>query len=167
MLNGLVLCVPMQPSLTFAKATHCRLSKSTLTLRLRTLLLFPGTHQTQKRRCNSAPNSACIGTTHRGCMPCPGWIKTWLKQNLELIKIGQTRPAVQRLIAEMQRLSGQRDPEHADLQKRLDGCDCMCPLCCKLLCQPVTTPCGHTFCRTCFARAMDHSSKYDSFASCD
>eukprot|EP00892_Ulva_mutabilis_P010160 jgi/Ulvmu1/7516/UM037_0060.1 len=65
----------------------------------------------------------------------------------------------QRLIDDMQHLSDQRDPEHAGLQKRLDGCDCMCPLCCKLFCQPVTTPCGHTFCRTCFARAMDHSSK--------
>ncbi len=29
----------------------------------------------------------------------------------------------------------------------------------KLLYEPVTTPCGHTFCRACFARSMDHSSR--------
>lgn len=30
-----------------------------------------------------------------------------------------------------------------------------CPVCSKLLYEPVTTPCGHTFCRTCLARALD------------
>lgn len=29
----------------------------------------------------------------------------------------------------------------------------------KLLYEPVTTPCGHTFCRPCFARAMDHTNR--------
>lgn len=33
-----------------------------------------------------------------------------------------------------------------------------CQLCYMLLYQPLTTPCGHTFCRTCFARSLDHSS---------
>lgn len=37
--------------------------------------------------------------------------------------------------------------------------DAECILCMKLLFEPVTTPCGHTFCRLCFARAMDHSSR--------
>lgn len=32
-----------------------------------------------------------------------------------------------------------------------------CVLCLKLLYEPVTTPCGHTFCRTCLFRALDHS----------
>ncbi|KAG2493543.1 hypothetical protein HYH03_008357 [Edaphochlamys debaryana] len=34
-----------------------------------------------------------------------------------------------------------------------------CALCAKLLFEPVTTPCGHTFCRECFARAMDHKPR--------
>lgn len=34
-----------------------------------------------------------------------------------------------------------------------------CPLCLKLLWEPVTTPCGHTFCKPCFLRAIDHGSK--------
>lgn len=29
----------------------------------------------------------------------------------------------------------------------------------KLLYEPVTTPCGHTFCKACFGRAMDHGAK--------
>lgn len=33
-----------------------------------------------------------------------------------------------------------------------------CQLCYMLLYQPLTTPCGHTFCRHCFARSLDHSS---------
>lgn len=30
-----------------------------------------------------------------------------------------------------------------------------CAICAKLLHEPVTTPCGHTFCRACLARALD------------
>lgn len=37
--------------------------------------------------------------------------------------------------------------------------DLECPLCLKLLWEPVTTPCGHTFCRPCFLRAIDHGAK--------
>ncbi|KAK3273705.1 hypothetical protein CYMTET_18069 [Cymbomonas tetramitiformis] len=32
-----------------------------------------------------------------------------------------------------------------------------CPLCCSLLHEPATTPCGHTFCRVCLARLLDHA----------
>ena len=34
-----------------------------------------------------------------------------------------------------------------------------CTLCLKLLYEPVTTACGHTFCRACFLRAQDHGSR--------
>lgn len=46
-------------------------------------------------------------------------------------------------------------PEHlqSDLVDTLE-----CQLCYMLLYQPLTTPCGHTFCRVCFARSLDHSS---------
>lgn len=37
--------------------------------------------------------------------------------------------------------------------------DMDCSICSRLLYEPVTTPCGHTFCRSCFARSMDHSSR--------
>jgi len=34
--------------------------------------------------------------------------------------------------------------------------DFNCPLCLRLLWQPVTTSCGHTFCRSCIERNLDH-----------
>ncbi|XP_014054373.2 LON peptidase N-terminal domain and RING finger protein 1 isoform X2 [Salmo salar] len=35
--------------------------------------------------------------------------------------------------------------------------DFECPLCIRLFYEPVTTPCGHTFCRTCLERSLDHN----------
>lgn len=37
--------------------------------------------------------------------------------------------------------------------------DVECTLCMELLYEPVTTPCGHTFCQNCFYRAMDHNNR--------
>lgn len=34
--------------------------------------------------------------------------------------------------------------------------DFECTLCFKLLFEPVTTPCGHSFCRSCLHQSMDH-----------
>ncbi|GAA5917695.1 hypothetical protein JCM6882_003474 [Rhodosporidiobolus microsporus] len=42
----------------------------------------------------------------------------------------------------------------SDLQTELE-----CQVCVQLLHDPVTTPCGHSFCRGCLARAYDHSDK--------
>ena len=40
----------------------------------------------------------------------------------------------------------------------VDASDFECPLCMRLLWQPITTPCGHTFCRVCLDRTLDHNS---------
>ena len=37
--------------------------------------------------------------------------------------------------------------------------DLECTLCMEMLYEPVTTPCGHTFCQGCFYRAMDHNNR--------
>ena len=42
--------------------------------------------------------------------------------------------------------------------KAVDASDFECPLCMRLLWQPITTPCGHTFCRVCLDRTLDHNS---------
>ena len=34
-----------------------------------------------------------------------------------------------------------------------------CGICISLVCEPVTTPCGHTFCRPCLAAALQRSRK--------
>ncbi|KAF3437611.1 hypothetical protein FNV43_RR20367 [Rhamnella rubrinervis] len=51
-------------------------------------------------------------------------------------------------------LMGKRSHEKAE---RTDDFDCT--LCLKLLYEPITTPCGHTFCRSCLFQSMDHSNK--------
>ncbi|PWN45291.1 hypothetical protein IE81DRAFT_364304 [Ceraceosorus guamensis] len=51
------------------------------------------------------------------------------------------------------RSSATLDELHSELVDVLE-----CQLCYLLLHEPLTTPCGHTFCRTCFARSLDHSS---------
>ncbi|OVA08829.1 zinc finger protein [Macleaya cordata] len=41
--------------------------------------------------------------------------------------------------------------------QRSDDFDCT--LCLKLLYEPITTPCGHSFCRACLFQSMDHGNK--------
>ncbi|KAG1972014.1 LON peptidase N-terminal domain and RING finger protein [Pimephales promelas] len=41
----------------------------------------------------------------------------------------------------------------------LDPNDFECSLCMRLFYQPVTTPCGHTFCKNCLERCLDHNSQ--------
>ncbi|KAJ8281735.1 hypothetical protein COCON_G00042540 [Conger conger] len=42
---------------------------------------------------------------------------------------------------------------------QLDAADLECSLCMRLFFEPVTTPCGHTFCLKCLERCLDHNSK--------
>ncbi|XP_051524340.1 LON peptidase N-terminal domain and RING finger protein 1-like [Myxocyprinus asiaticus] len=47
---------------------------------------------------------------------------------------------------------------HRTLPKHLlDPNDFECSLCMRLFYQPVTTPCGHTFCKNCLERCLDHN----------
>lgn len=41
-----------------------------------------------------------------------------------------------------------------ELQSELE-----CQVCVQLFYEPITSPCGHTFCQRCLARALDHSDK--------
>ncbi|KAG9349062.1 hypothetical protein JZ751_029380 [Albula glossodonta] len=41
----------------------------------------------------------------------------------------------------------------------IDAADLECSLCMRLFYEPVTTPCGHTFCLKCLERSLDHNSK--------
>ncbi|XWS37317.1 hypothetical protein CRYUN_Cryun19dG0032600 [Craigia yunnanensis] len=44
-----------------------------------------------------------------------------------------------------------------EVSERSDDFDCT--LCLKLLYEPITTPCGHSFCRSCLFQTMDRSNK--------
>ncbi|KAM9792870.1 LON peptidase N-terminal domain and RING finger protein 1 [Neosynchiropus ocellatus] len=41
----------------------------------------------------------------------------------------------------------------------LDPNDLECSLCMRLFYEPVTTPCGHTFCKNCLERCLDHTAQ--------
>ncbi|KAJ8269708.1 hypothetical protein COCON_G00123150 [Conger conger] len=41
----------------------------------------------------------------------------------------------------------------------VEASDLECPLCMRLFYEPVTTPCGHTFCRSCLERCLDHMTQ--------
>jgi hypothetical protein len=47
----------------------------------------------------------------------------------------------------------------AEGRARLDAGDFECPCCMRLLYEPTTTPCGHSFCRPCLAASLEHRSK--------
>uniref|UniRef100_A0A8C8I5J4 LON peptidase N-terminal domain and RING finger protein 3 n=1 Tax=Oncorhynchus tshawytscha TaxID=74940 RepID=A0A8C8I5J4_ONCTS len=47
----------------------------------------------------------------------------------------------------------------AVLSDLIDPADLECSLCMRLFYEPVTTPCGHTFCLKCLERCLDHNPK--------
>ncbi|CAL8357497.1 unnamed protein product [Merluccius merluccius] len=49
------------------------------------------------------------------------------------------------------------EPEREESMSVLSVSDFECPLCIRLFYEPVTTPCGHTFCKNCVKRSLDHN----------
>ncbi|CAI2161917.1 8695_t:CDS:1 [Funneliformis geosporum] len=49
---------------------------------------------------------------------------------------------------------------HFDLRhiKNLIMTELDCQICCSLFIDPITTPCGHSFCKSCLTRSLDHNS---------
>jgi len=66
--------------------------------------------------------------------------------------------AVEAVLADSPAAAGQAGAKRSAREVAWD--DAMeCTLCMEMLYEPVTTPCGHTFCQNCFARAMDHHNR--------
>ncbi|XP_041079156.1 LON peptidase N-terminal domain and RING finger protein 1 isoform X1 [Polyodon spathula] len=73
--------------------------------------------------------------------------------------------------AQGQQIQEIMEPQAADTKDKIGGSsqqqdsplnilsmsDFECPLCIRLFFQPVTTPCGHTFCKSCLERSLDHN----------
>ncbi|KAL2636396.1 hypothetical protein R1flu_007875 [Riccia fluitans] len=82
---------------------------------------------------------------------------------LDGLQLDPTNKALQNALRNLNAESGaQSELENTQKQKRVklersDELDCT--LCLKLLYSPVTTPCGHSFCRACLLQAMDHGNK--------
>uniref|UniRef100_A0A8D3DKM3 LON peptidase N-terminal domain and RING finger protein 3 n=1 Tax=Scophthalmus maximus TaxID=52904 RepID=A0A8D3DKM3_SCOMX len=51
------------------------------------------------------------------------------------------------------------DSSNCDGGDVLEAADLECSLCMRLFYEPVTTPCGHTFCLQCLERCLDHNPK--------
>ncbi|XP_030631535.1 LON peptidase N-terminal domain and RING finger protein 1 [Chanos chanos] len=49
------------------------------------------------------------------------------------------------------------NPRRTVTKEQLDSNDLECSLCMRLFFEPVTTPCGHTFCKSCLERCLDHT----------
>ncbi|KAL2340735.1 hypothetical protein Fmac_008675 [Flemingia macrophylla] len=75
-------------------------------------------------------------------------------QNLERLSSSSLRTPLQnleRLSSSSPGMSTHGQPERND--------DFDCTLCLKLLYEPVTTPCGHSFCRSCLFQSMDRGNR--------
>ncbi|XP_022755522.1 probable receptor-like protein kinase At5g61350 [Durio zibethinus] len=59
--------------------------------------------------------------------------------------------SLERMPSSLMRTRGHEGPERTD--------DFDCTLCLKLLYEPITTPCGHSFCRSCLFQSMDRGNK--------
>eukprot|EP00760_Papus_ankaliazontas_P038621 PhM_4_TR9211/c1_g1_i1/m.106004 len=72
--------------------------------------------------------------------------------------LAEVTPSVPSAVQSQQQQQQERPTEFA-----LDDDTCRshfeCVLCCRLFREPVTTSCGHTFCRECLLTAMDHSQR--------
>lgn len=51
------------------------------------------------------------------------------------------------------------EPQSSAVGDVLDPTDLECSLCMRLFYEPVTTPCGHTFCLRCLERCLDHNPR--------
>ncbi|KAG6550795.1 hypothetical protein Mapa_007699 [Marchantia paleacea] len=108
------------------------------------------------------------------------WPKTYLRKGTALVLLEQyegardaildglqldpTSNSLQKALRDLnEEFGGQlEEVENSRKQKRAkversDELDCT--LCLKLLYSPITTPCGHSFCRGCLLQAMDHGNK--------
>lgn len=55
------------------------------------------------------------------------------------------------------KIEKERDVEFLKGVKKASQAEMECHVCYSLMLDPTTTPCGHTFCRKCLARILDHS----------
>ncbi|XP_066469731.1 LON peptidase N-terminal domain and RING finger protein 1-like isoform X2 [Tiliqua scincoides] len=81
-----------------------------------------------------------------------GWLKKMSNSGVLTKKKGDMEEGA---LAETTGAKSSQDAQ-PDFGALLSTTDLECSLCIRLFFEPVTTPCGHTFCRECVERCMDH-----------
>jgi Lon protease-like protein len=104
----------------------------------------------------------------------PKWSKAYLRKGTALLCIKRVEDAKKTFLQGLD-----FDPGNQALIQGVEDCNALlkqssetrtlkihevsddfeCVLCMKLFYEPVTTPCGHTFCRRCLQRSLDHNLK--------
>lgn len=88
-----------------------------------------------------------------------GSAKTLQEKGTSLFKNPHVQKFVSRCLMEISDLkkSSNAFESYSIDPKLVDKSDFECTLCYRLFWEPVTTPCGHVFCRTCLDRCLDHN----------
>ncbi|CAG0880455.1 unnamed protein product [Darwinula stevensoni] len=63
----------------------------------------------------------------------------------------------ERCLSEAKKLKRSETVEFLRVKNDVKRGDFDCPLCLRMYWQPITTPCGHTFCKSCLERSLDHN----------
>ncbi|XP_053092309.1 LOW QUALITY PROTEIN: LON peptidase N-terminal domain and ring finger 1, like [Pangasianodon hypophthalmus] len=80
-----------------------------------------------------------------------------LEAGPEVVENSDSKHKKQGVSAAASVCSDEDKPHHGVPRDLLDPNDFECSLCMRLFYEPVTTPCGHSFCKNCLQRSLDHS----------
>lgn len=133
-----------------SEVDHLDLEKKTL----------PRTHSPLSRKRTRIPSSTQCPVSPSHSSPnkvLKGFARPATASNSSSIPQGATSTAVAAVLSsadasiQSKSKSSVLEPERTDIE------DLECGLCYRLFFEPVTTPCGHMFCRKCLDRSLDHS----------
>lgn len=89
------------------------------------------------------------------CQSCISTTNTCISPTCERVHTISTQPNV--VIQQLQAIVTSYDSSHSlDALRSSLNIPTECPICCTRFTNPTTTPCGHTFCRNCLVRSLDH-----------
>uniref|UniRef100_A0A665T293 LON peptidase N-terminal domain and ring finger 3 n=1 Tax=Echeneis naucrates TaxID=173247 RepID=A0A665T293_ECHNA len=93
------------------------------------------------------------------CCLKPDWSKVNSRTTCSFICSALQTSATNSLCKKNRPPSAVTDALSSAVSEVLDPTDLECSLCMRLFYEPVTTPCGHTFCLQCLERCLDHNPK--------
>lgn len=89
------------------------------------------------------------------CQSCISTTNTCVSPTCKRVHTIPTQPNV--VIQQLQTIVTSYESSHSlDALRSSFNLPTECPICCTRFTNPTTTPCGHTFCRNCLVRSLDH-----------